>query len=194
MIDQVLWTFGTNFYKKSFQQSNTNIKKNSIMSSLTTYSLAVSAAATIAAQCGYMWMVSAGAINRVDRVKRNADGVADSSPEPDGSTTEKPTERPGYKQGPHAIISDSLFSLVIFIYVAIVFCYMFYAFCWKEPPRPASDTDSKNIPMITSMLEEMEKEVSQEKLEKEEEKKSLEKKEKIEANGNGKSDDETTPL
>jgi len=155
------------------------------MSSLPKYTLAVSAASAIAAQLGYgyMSMVSANTLNRVSRevIAEIAPGIT----EPTNATA-----RPGYKQGPHAIISDSLFSLVIFIYVAIVFCYMFYAFCWKEPPRPASDTDSKNIPMITSMLEEMEKEVSQEKLERE----SLEKKEKLEANGNGKNDDETTPL
>lgn len=56
-------------------------------------------------------MVSAGAINRVDRVKRNADGVADSSPEPDGSTTEKPTERPGYKQ----VTYDNIY-IVTYVY------------------------------------------------------------------------------
>lgn len=158
------------------------------MSSVPAYTLAVSAASAIAAQCGYgyLWMVSASTINRVGR-EVNAEVAGEGFEQPTNAT-----ERPGYKQGPHAIISDSLFSLVIFIYVAIVFCYMFYAFCWKEPPRPASDTDSKNIPMITSMLEEMEKEVSQEKLEREEEKKSLEKKEKLEPNG--KNDDETTPL
>ena len=28
--------------------------------------------------------------------------------------------------------SDSLFSLIIFIYVSVTFLYMFYAFCWRE--------------------------------------------------------------
>ena len=31
--------------------------------------------------------------------------------------------------------SDSLFSLIIFIYVAVTFLYVFYAFCWRQPPR-----------------------------------------------------------
>ena len=31
------------------------------------------------------------------------------------------------------MFTDPLFSLIIFIYVAVVFLYMFYAFCWKEP-------------------------------------------------------------
>ena len=30
------------------------------------------------------------------------------------------------------LISDLLFSIIIFIYVMIVFLYMFYAFCWRE--------------------------------------------------------------
>ena len=34
---------------------------------------------------------------------------------------------------------------------------MFFAFCWKEPEPPPPDPAHKNIPMITSMLEEMEK-------------------------------------
>ena len=81
--------------------------------------------------------------------------------------TDGPRFIEGIKQGPHPIISDSLFSLIIFIYVAIVFLYMFYAFCWREPPPPGPDPDAKNIPMITSMLEEMQEE------------------EKATANGNG---------
>jgi hypothetical protein len=37
---------------------------------------------------------------------------------------------------------DPLFSLIIFIYVAVVFLYMFYAFCWKEPEEEG-DPDNK---------------------------------------------------
>ena len=32
-------------------------------------------------------------------------------------------------------ITDSLFSLIIFIYVMITFLYLFYGFCWVEPPK-----------------------------------------------------------
>ena len=32
-------------------------------------------------------------------------------------------------------ITDSLFSLIIFIYVMITFLYLFYGFCWREPPK-----------------------------------------------------------
>ena len=32
-------------------------------------------------------------------------------------------------------ITDSLFSLIIFIYVMITFLYLFYGFCWIEPPK-----------------------------------------------------------
>lgn len=44
----------------------------------------------------------------------------------------KPPFLEGYKEGPHSLISDSLFSLIIFIYVSVTFLYMFYAFCWRE--------------------------------------------------------------
>ena len=54
-------------------------------------------------------------------------------------------------------ISDSLFSLIILIYVGVIFVVMFFAFCWKEPEPPPPNPAHKNIPMITSMLEEMEK-------------------------------------
>ena len=37
-----------------------------------------------------------------------------------------------FREGPHPLISDSLFSLIIFIYVSVIFCYVFYAFCWRE--------------------------------------------------------------
>ena len=43
---------------------------------------------------------------------------------------------------------------------------MFFAFCWKEPEPPPPDPAHKNIPMITSMLDEMEKQ-EREKLEEE---------------------------
>jgi hypothetical protein len=38
---------------------------------------------------------------------------------------------------------------------------MFFSFCWKEPEPPPPDPAHKNIPMITSMLEEMEKQVGE---------------------------------
>ena len=37
--------------------------------------------------------------------------------------------------GPMPTITDSLFSLIIFIYVMITFLYLFYGFCWVEPPK-----------------------------------------------------------
>jgi len=63
---------------------------------------------------------------------------------------EKPGHPPvleGYKEGPHPLISDSLFSLIIFIYVMVTFLYMFYGFCWKEPekapPPPPADPEAE---------------------------------------------------
>eukprot|EP00090_Calanus_glacialis_P008324 TRINITY_DN16640_c0_g1_i5.p1 TRINITY_DN16640_c0_g1~~TRINITY_DN16640_c0_g1_i5.p1 ORF type:complete len:111 (-),score=47.39 TRINITY_DN16640_c0_g1_i5:205-537(-) len=60
-----------------------------------------------------------------------------------------------YDEGPHPLISDSLFSLIIFIYVSITFLYMFYAFCWRaaeNKPMP----DNKDLPMVTDLLDQVE--------------------------------------
>ena len=54
-------------------------------------------------------------------------------------------------------ISDSLFSLIILIYVGVIFVFMFFSFCWKEPDAPPADPCDKNIPMITQILEEEER-------------------------------------
>ena len=61
-----------------------------------------------------------------------------------------------YKDGPMPTISDSLFSLIILIYVGVIFVFMFFAFCWKEPEPPPPDPKHANIPMITEMLADME--------------------------------------
>ena len=37
--------------------------------------------------------------------------------------------------GPMATITDSLFSLIIFIYVMVTFLYLFYGFCWIDAPK-----------------------------------------------------------
>ena len=37
-----------------------------------------------------------------------------------------------YEIGPEANISDSLFSIIIFLYVAVTFTYVFYAFCYNS--------------------------------------------------------------
>ncbi len=60
-----------------------------------------------------------------------------------------------YVEGPLPQISDSFFSLIILIYVSVIFILMFFSFCWKEPRPPPPDPAHKNIPMITSMLEEI---------------------------------------
>ena len=68
-----------------------------------------------------------------------------------------------WKPGPMKTISDSVFSLIILIYVSVIFVFMFFAFCWKEPEPPPPDPAHKNIPMITSMLDEMEKQMEENK-------------------------------
>ena len=34
-----------------------------------------------------------------------------------------------------ATITDSLFSLIIFIYVMVTFLFLFYGFCWIDTPK-----------------------------------------------------------
>ncbi len=55
--------------------------------------------------------------------------------------------------------------LLFQIYVSVIFIFMFFSFCWKEPePPPPTDSTNQKIPMITSMLEEMEKQMQDAKL------------------------------
>ena len=50
----------------------------------------------------------------------------------------------GVQEGPYAkggmpLISDSLFSLVILIYVSVAFLFMFFMFCWKNGNSVSAD-------------------------------------------------------
>merc|ERR1719481_742650 len=80
---------------------------------------------------------------------------------------ERPSIRsppPDYEEGPHKLISDSLFSLIIFIYVSITFMYMFYAFCWRSPdPKPIPEGEKPDLPMITEILDQVEEQAKLEK-------------------------------
>ena len=70
-------------------------------------------------------------------------------------------------------------------------------FTCSEPERPGPDPEAKDIPMITSMLEELEKEVAEEKnggMEEKKEKQDLEKMEKVELSEKKSNADETTQL
>ena len=78
-------------------------------------------------------------------------------------TVQVKPERGPWESGPMKTISDSVFSLIILIYVSVIFVFMFFAFCWKEPEPPPPDPAHKNIPMITSMLDEMEKQMEENK-------------------------------
>ena len=78
-------------------------------------------------------------------------------------TVQVKPERDPWASGPMKTISDSVFSLIILIYVSVIFVFMFFAFCWKEPEPPPPDPAHKNIPMITSMLDEMEKQMEENK-------------------------------
>ena len=83
-------------------------------------------------------------------------GVGSSSP--NYSDTDVMTAPPWHEEGPMPTISDSLFSLIILIYVGVIFVFMFFSFCWKEPELPAPDPcETKGIPMITEIMAEEER-------------------------------------
>ena len=86
-------------------------------------------------------------------------GTDDDGNESAQSESNSHVKRPpaGHEDGPMPTISDSEFSLIILIYVSVIFIFMFFSFCWKEPDPPPPDPAHKDIPMITSMLEEMER-------------------------------------
>ena len=43
---------------------------------------------------------------------------------------------------------DSLFSLIIFIYVSVTFLYVFYAFCWRNEIPEKKEEDAVHITKI----------------------------------------------
>jgi hypothetical protein len=120
-------------------------------------------------------------LNNVDEETERIKGAADLSRDKRGvnlDSNDEPTHdelhihdeptniQHGYgnwTSGPMKTISDSLFSLIILIYVSVIFVFMFFAFCWKEPEPPPPDPAHKNIKMITSMLDEMEKQMEENK-------------------------------
>ena len=58
--------------------------------------------------------------------------------------------------GPQPIISDGLFSVIIFIYVAVTFSYVFYAFCFKadnyeeNKSKIKEDVEDEDDPSLSS--------------------------------------------
>ena len=49
-------------------------------------------------------------------------------------------------------ITDSLFSLIIFIYVMITFLYLFYGFCWREPPKLTEEQKKELAKQVNDMM------------------------------------------
>ena len=50
------------------------------------------------------------------------------------------TVPPGHRDGGLPLISDSLFSLIIMLYVLLAFVFVFFLFCWRRgPDRPLLD-------------------------------------------------------
>ena len=45
------------------------------------------------------------------------------------------TVPPGHRDGGLPLISDSLFSLIIMLYVLLAFVFVFFLFCWRRGPE-----------------------------------------------------------
>ena len=52
----------------------------------------------------------------------------------ESSNDTAPTVPPDYKDGGLPLISDSLFSLIIMLYVLLAFFFVFFLFCWRRGP------------------------------------------------------------
>ena len=51
------------------------------------------------------------------------------------------TVPPDHRDGGLPLISDSLFSLIIMLYVLIAFVFVFFLFCWRRgPDQPLLET------------------------------------------------------
>jgi hypothetical protein len=57
---------------------------------------------------------------------------------------------PDHRDGGLPLISDSVFSLIIMIYVLLAFFFVFFLFCWKRgPDRPFTNTKvCRTLPLI----------------------------------------------
>ena len=64
---------------------------------------------------------------------------------------------PGHKEGGLPLISDSVFSLIIMLYVLLAFFFVFFLFCWKRGPAersfrsPKVSLCSQHYSMVTLM-------------------------------------------
>ncbi|CAB4063718.1 unnamed protein product [Lepeophtheirus salmonis] len=95
--------------------------------------------------------------NRFAQKESNESSLAPSTSSATNNNHSSSTSIKWQEDGPLPLISDSVFSLIILIYVGVIFVFMFFSFCWKEPEPPPPDPAHKNIPMITTLLEEMER-------------------------------------
>ena len=61
-----------------------------------------------------------------------------------------------FELGPEANISDSLFSIIIFLYVSVTFTYVFYAFCFNSKKNYQTAKQTADIESLEGIIEEEE--------------------------------------
>ena len=79
-------------------------------------------------------------VNSNEHGFQTADTMTTNGDNADGEEHEGPYERGGMP-----IISDSLFSLVILLYVSVAFLFVFFMFCWRTGNNGSSVMDGKGI-------------------------------------------------
>ena len=79
-------------------------------------------------------LVLAAATSRHQQ-RDNSTAEAEAEVEPALNTSQ--AAPPGHKEGGLPLISDSVFSLIIMLYVLFAFLFVFFLFCWRRGPDRA---------------------------------------------------------
>ena len=91
---------------------------------------------TMALVLATLALVLAAATSRhQQRDNGTAEAEAEAEVEPALNTSQ--AAPPGHKEGGLPLISDSVFSLIIMLYVLFAFLFVFFLFCWRRGPDRA---------------------------------------------------------
>ena len=71
------------------------------------------------------------------RHQQRDNGTAEAEAEVEPALNTSQAAPPGHKEGGLPLISDSVFSLIIMLYVLFAFLFVFFLFCWRRGPDRA---------------------------------------------------------
>ena len=71
------------------------------------------------------------------RHQQRDNGTAEVEVEVEPALNTSQAAPPGHKEGGLPLISDSVFSLIIMLYVLFAFLFVFFLFCWRRGPDRA---------------------------------------------------------